>query len=86
MTSHLDIPGTPLPLLGVTSQMSDYTLGGDLFDHPSGTQLLGSYTHLCLLDERYKLMFPFKGGGYFHYVVRTKQDELVSKEDKQQHN
>jgi membrane-anchored protein YejM (alkaline phosphatase superfamily) len=81
-TSHHDIVGTLMPLLGVKSQLANYSLGGDLMNRPSSPFVVGNYNYVGLIDDKGKIVFPFRESDYFHYTVFGRNDEIVTKIDR----
>ncbi len=82
MTSHLDIPATLMPLLGVRNPSGDYSLGYDLRDgaQPRAYTVMASWTDLAYRDDAYKASFPRESGNLFDVAVRTAQDAPVADE------
>lgn len=75
MTSHLDIPATLLPLLGVTNPAEDYSFGHDLFgpetrDHA----VISGWDTLAYVDSQYKIVFPLNGYSVGRQIVKTADD------------
>lgn len=59
LTSHLDLPATLLPLLGVTNPPEDYSQGFDLFGpHRREFTVLADWDNLVYVDDRFKAVFP----------------------------
>ncbi len=57
-TSHLDIPGTILKILGDENDPALYTLGADLFDPPEERALvLAGWDDCCLMTPEVRLRF-----------------------------
>lgn len=79
MTSHLDIPATLMPLLGVRNPSGDYSLGYNLLDPAQQRQytVMASWTDLAYRDEAYKVSFPRESGNLFDVTVRTADDAIV---------
>ncbi len=82
-TSHLDIPATLMPLLGVSSKPDIYTLGGDLYNHPSAESVVGNYNYAGIISPQQKIVFPFRRETYFHYSVFDNRDQEVSRAQRQ---
>lgn len=75
MTSHLDLPATVLPRLGVTNPPADYCLGTDLIAGPPREWLLVSgWTEVVYVDEAYKAIFPVKSYTMTRQQVSTRDD------------
>lgn len=79
MTSHLDIPATLLPRLGVTNPASDYSLGFDMLgDVPHPYTVIADYSNLMFVDSTSKVLFPQGLVGFArHQLVTTRDDERV---------
>jgi membrane-anchored protein YejM (alkaline phosphatase superfamily) len=75
MTSHLDIPATLLPILGVTNPPEDYSLGFNLFGN-GGREftVLCDWDTIAYVDQNYKAVFPLKVYGFAQQRVTTKDD------------
>lgn len=65
ITSHLDIPATLLPLLGVRNPPSDYSLGQNLLspDYHRDYAVAGDWNRIAYLGEDFKLAFPVNTAG-----------------------
>src|SRR5262249_35396896 len=62
MTSHLDIPATILPLLGVKNPVQDYSLGHDLLsDEARDYTIVCDWNNVAFIGTDYKAVFPMKG-------------------------
>ncbi len=78
MTSHLDLPATVLPLLGVANPPEDYSLGYDMLGDTSRTfTVLCDWNNLCIVDDRYKATFPTSGYSWRGRNLTTKDDRPV---------
>ena len=81
MTSHLDIPATLLPLLGVTNPSADYSLGNDLLgDHIRKYTVVSDWNNIGYIGDNYKAVLPLKSAGFIHNAVTTRNDAPVSDE------
>jgi len=79
MTSHLDIPATLMPLLGVTNPPQDYSLGYDLFGSQSRDfAIIGAWNQVAYVDPKYKATFPTSSLGLFRQTITTADDTPVS--------
>jgi len=82
MTSHLDIPATLLPLLGVTNPPEDYSLGFNLL----GTKereytMIADWSTLTYVDPQCKVTFPLTAASWvLGQRVTTKDDAPIAKE------
>jgi membrane-anchored protein YejM (alkaline phosphatase superfamily) len=78
MTSHLDIPATLLPLLGVTNPPEDYSLGFDLLGNTVREfSVLCDWDKVTYVDSKFKAVFPTKVYGFAYQDVTTKDDVEV---------
>ena len=78
MTSHLDLPATLLPLLGVRNDPRDLSLGVDLLGpEVRSYSLIGDWTRLCIVDESYKLVFPVRMSAQVWPESWTRDDRPV---------
>lgn len=80
-TSHIQIPQTLLEQLGVTTPAEDYTLAGDL-STTLPYLVVGNYNYLAIMNDDFKLTFPFTASDYFHYTLFDRDDNTVRSEDK----
>jgi membrane-anchored protein YejM (alkaline phosphatase superfamily) len=79
MTSHLDLPATILPLLGVSNPPEDYSLGYDMLsDTARSYTVLCDWNNLCIVDAQYKATFPTSGYGWRGRSLTTKDDRPVA--------
>jgi len=75
MTSHLDLPATILPRLGVTNPAADYGLGADLIAGPPREWLMVSgWAEVVYVDDGYKAVFPVKSYNMTRREVTTRDD------------
>jgi len=75
MTSHLDLPSTLLPRLGVTNPASDYGLGVDLLkDAPRTYLMVSGWSEVVYVDDSYKAVFPVKSYNLARREIRTRDD------------
>lgn len=78
MTSHLDIPATIMPLLGVLNPPEDYSQGRDLFGLAQRSYtVLTDWNHVAYEDAEFKVVFPTSGFAAFHQTVATADDMPV---------
>lgn len=65
ITSHLDIPATLMPLLGVRNPASDYSLGKNLLDPAFHRDyaVAGDWNRVAYLGEDFKIAFPVNTAG-----------------------
>lgn len=83
-TSHLQIPATLLPRLGVTSPATTYSSATDLFGPQMPYLITGNHDHMAILQEKTNISFPFTTSKFFHYLVRDENDDLVSRKSKEE--
>jgi membrane-anchored protein YejM (alkaline phosphatase superfamily) len=82
MTSHLDIPATLLPLLGVSNDAFDYSLGYDMSGETRRRYAVAGHWHtLGFINENYKASFAMAGSGYHDNQVTTADDKPVEDTD-----
>ena len=65
ITSHLDLPATLMPLLGVKNPASDYSLGKNLLDsdYHRDYAVAGDWNRVAYLGENFKIAFPVNTAG-----------------------
>lgn len=65
ITSHLDLPATLMPLLGVKNPASDYSLGKNLLDsdYHRDYAVAGDWNRVAYLGENFKVAFPVNAAG-----------------------
>ncbi len=82
ITSHLDIPATIMPLLGVLNPAQDYSLGHDLFG-PERREftVISAWNHVAYVDEQFKATFPTSTFTMFQQTVTTVNDSRVANRD-----
>lgn len=75
MTSHLDVPATFLPIMGVTNPAEDYSFGYDLFGKERRPfTIISDWDAIGYADDRFKVSFPMKVTGFAQQKVTTKND------------
>ncbi len=75
MTSHVDLPATILPLLGVGNPPEDYCEGKNLFDGKGREYVLATdWSRTCYISETVKTTFPYKTSGFFQNKTTSKDD------------
>ncbi|MGD8515210.1 MAG: sulfatase-like hydrolase/transferase [Granulosicoccaceae bacterium] len=78
MTSHLDIPATILPLLGITNVAQDYSLGNNLLaGHRRDYTVVCDWNSVGYIGNNYKAVLPLKSAGFKNNEVRTRDDMPV---------
>lgn len=77
ITSHLDIPATLMPLLGVRNPPSDYSLGMDLLDpgYHREYAVAADWNRLAYMGEKIKVAFSVNAQG------GAKRDEVTDGDD-----
>ncbi len=79
ITSHLDLPATIMPLLGVLNAPEDYSQGHDLFGvEQRSYTVLSDWNHVAYADENFKAVFPTSGFAAFRQSVTTADDVPVA--------
>lgn len=65
ITSHLDIPATLMPLLGVANPPSDYSMGQNLLaaDYHRSYAVAADWNRIAYLGEDFKVTFPVNATG-----------------------
>jgi membrane-anchored protein YejM (alkaline phosphatase superfamily) len=81
-TSHLDIPATILPMLGVVSIPEDYSFGHSLLAKTRDSFVVGNYNYISYIDPDYKLTFPYTGKTAFQVTVQKADDNLVTRAER----
>lgn len=75
MTSHIDIPATLLPNLGVTNPPADYSLGTDLLGNFAREYtVVSDWNNLGYIGHDYKAVLPLKSAGFINNAVTTHDD------------
>ena len=77
ITSHLDIPATVMPLLGVLNPPSDYSAGQNLLDpgYHRDYAVAGDWNRIAYLGENFKIAFPVNTAG-------AARDEMTDGDDR----
>jgi membrane-anchored protein YejM (alkaline phosphatase superfamily) len=80
ISSHLDIPATLLPLLGVMNPPQDYSLGGNLLDPKFHRPyaVAADWNRIAYLGEHYKITIPFNATGSLRNEVTDGDDNPVA--------
>ncbi|MBW2163741.1 MAG: sulfatase-like hydrolase/transferase [Deltaproteobacteria bacterium] len=77
MTSHLDIPATLMPLIGVQNPAETYSLGHDLLGQETRDYtIISDWSSIGYVDLNYKAVFPL-GPGIPKDRITTKDDQRV---------
>jgi len=81
MTSHVDIPATLLPLLGVTNPAKDYSLGFDLLGSQGEKySVMADWDTIAYVDEDHKATFGYSGVS-INQKVTTKNDVVIEDQE-----
>ena len=75
MTSHVDIPATLLPQLGITNPPADFSLGNNLFgDVRREFSVVSDWNNIGYIGQAYKAVVPMKSAGFNRNAVTTHDD------------
>lgn len=75
ITSHLDMPATLMPLLGVTNPSADHSCGIDLYGDSKRTMtILADWSHVAYVTPEYKVVFSVRSYGFDPPRITTKDD------------
>jgi membrane-anchored protein YejM (alkaline phosphatase superfamily) len=81
LTSHLDLPATIMPLLGVGNPSSDYSIGYNLISGPAREHvLLSDWSNVGYRDHQVKITMPINAQGGVGRKVVGPNDQLLSKD------
>lgn len=76
LTSHMDLPATVAPLLGVQNPASDYTIGLDVFGKKERSYTYFSdWNRIGYMDNDVKIVLPVKAGGVLSGKFTTADDK-----------
>ena len=80
ITSHLDIPATLLPLLGVRNPATDYSLGQNLLDpaYHRDYAVAGDWNRIAYLGDDFKIAFPVNAAGAVKNEVTDGDDRVLA--------
>ncbi|HPT50056.1 MAG TPA: sulfatase-like hydrolase/transferase [Accumulibacter sp.] len=80
ISSHLDIPATLLPLLGVRNPPEDYSLGSNLLasDFHREYAVAADWNRVAYLGEKYKVAFPINASGVVRAEILDSDDRPVA--------
>ena len=79
MTSHLDLPATILPLLGVENPASTYSLGYNLLGKEKRSfTIICDWSRIAYVDHEYKAIFPFSTKSLDKSYLTTKDDKPLA--------
>ncbi len=78
MTSHLDVPATLLPMLGVMNDPADYSLGRSLFSPtPRAFTVIGDWDRIAVVDDNGKMVIPVGDYGFSENILTDRNDKPV---------
>lgn len=78
LTSHLDLPATLMPLLGVQNAPADYTVGLDLLSPAQHEYVtLSDWSHIAYRDSQVKLTLPTSAQGGIGKKISGPDDEKL---------
>ena len=78
LTSHLDLPATVLPLLGLENPAEDYSQGESLLDGPARRYtVFADWNRVAYRDARHTMTFPLDAGGSVQNKVLDADDQPV---------
>lgn len=78
MSSHLDIPATLMPLLGVANPSGDYSLGFNLLgDKQRRYTVIANWGRIAYVGPEYKASFPFAASRMLYDQVTDKDDQPI---------
>lgn len=81
LSSHLDLPATLMPLLGVRNAASDYSVGIDLLSAQTREHvLLSDWSHVGYVDDKVKITLPLNVQGGVGKKVAGAHDQMLSAE------
>ena len=79
LTSHLDLPATIMPLLGVKNPASDYSSGIDLMSPEEHEYItLSDWSHIGYKDNVVKITLPMNAQGVVGKKVVGPHDETLT--------
>lgn len=83
ISSHLDLPATLMPLLGVQNPPADFSLGQNLLaaDFHRDYAVAAGWNSIAYLGEKFKISFPVNASGVVRVQVLDDDDRPVSDRD-----
>ena len=80
ISSHLDIPATLMPLLGVRNPSADYSLGYNLLapDFHRDYAVAGDWNRIAYIGEHLKVAFPVNASGAVRDEITDGDDRPIS--------
>lgn len=84
ITSHLDIPATVMPLLGVRNPAGDYSQGQDLLSPSFHREyaVAADWHRIAYIGDKFKIAFPINATGVVRQEVLDDDDRPVSEADR----
>jgi membrane-anchored protein YejM (alkaline phosphatase superfamily) len=82
-TTHLQIAPTLLAELGVRQDPRSYSSADTLFAPSADYFVVGEYDYVGIMDDRYKISFPYTTSDFFRYTIQDAQDGPVPREAKE---
>ena len=83
LTSHLDLPATIMPLLGVSNPTADYSVGIDLMSKAEHDYvILSDWSHVGYKDREIKVTLPIGQGGVGKKVTGAHDEKLTGEQEK----
>ena len=83
-TTHLQISPFLLGELGVRQDPRSYSSASTLFAPTADYFVVGGYDYIGIIDDRYKITFPFTSGDFFRYTITDAQDHPLPRDAKPQ--
>jgi membrane-anchored protein YejM (alkaline phosphatase superfamily) len=84
LTSHLDLPATIMPRLGVTNPAGDYSVGYDLLSGQRRQHIiLSDWSSIGYKDADIKVRLPMNAGGFASKKITGPHDEMLTVADAQ---
>lgn len=78
LSSHLDLPATVMPLLGVKNPAADYSVGIDLMSTARREHvILSDWSHVGYEDSRVKITLPMNAQGVIDKKITGPHDEML---------
>ncbi|MEZ6191541.1 MAG: sulfatase-like hydrolase/transferase [Phycisphaerales bacterium] len=78
LSSHLDIPATLMPLLGVTNPPEDYSLGINLLSNQRRNYaVIADWARIAYVGPGYKASFPVSASQMLHNRVTDSDDQSI---------
>ena len=80
ITSHLDIPATLMPLLGVSNPPEDYSQGYNMLatDFNRAYAVAADWQRVAYIGEKFKIAFPVNAAGVIRQEALDSDDRALS--------